>query len=160
MRANKGLAGLIAGDTSISKVDVSTNSLWYRGYNINDLCENATFLEVAYLLLHDDLPNEKQLDEFKNFEKSNRDIPDELYLMFEKMPKTAHPMDLLKQGVSMLGSFDEENILGTNSHSQNLRKSMLLLAKIPTIVVHQNNPFIFKEASLSFRKLSQIKLSI
>ncbi len=136
MKANKGLAGLIAGDTSISKVDVSTNSLWYRGYNINDLCENATFLEVAYLLLHDDLPNEKQLDDFKNFEKSNRDIPEELYLMFEKMPKTAHPMDLLKHGVSMLGSFDKENILGTNSHSQNLRKAMLLLAKIPTIVAN------------------------
>lgn len=136
MRANKGLAGLIAGDTSISKVDVSTNSLWYRGYNINDLCENATFLEVAYLLLHDDLPNEKQLDDFKNFEKSNRDIPEELYLMFEKMPKTSHPMDLLKQGVSMLGAFDKENVLGTNSHSQNLRKAMLLLSKIPTIVAN------------------------
>ena len=136
MRANKGLAGLIAGDTSISKVDVSTNSLWYRGYNINDLCENATFLEVAYLLLHDDLPNHQQLEDFKDFEKANREIPNELYEMFEKMPQTAHPMDLLKQGVAMLGSFDKENILGTNSHNQNLRKAMLLLAKIPTIVAN------------------------
>ncbi len=136
MRANKGLAGLIAGDTAISKVDVETSSLWYRGYNINDLCEHASFMEVAYLLLHEDLPNSSQLKEFEEFERKNRDIPEALYSIFKKMPKSSHPMDLLKQGVAMLGSFDKENILGTNSHEQNLQKAMLLLAKIPTIVAN------------------------
>jgi 2-methylcitrate synthase/citrate synthase II len=134
MRANKGLAGLIAGDTSISKVDVGTNSLWYRGYDINELCAHTSFLEVAYLLLHKDLPNSQQLDEFKAFERTNRSIPNEMYTVFQNMPKNAHPMDVLKMGVSMLGSFDEENSLGSNSHEQNLRKAMLLLSKIPTVV--------------------------
>ena len=102
MRANKGLAGLIAGDTTISKVDVETNSLWYRGYNINELCAKTSFLEVAYLLLHEDLPTISQLTDFEDFEKSNRTIPKEMYSVFEKMPSHAHPMDLLKMGVSML----------------------------------------------------------
>ena len=134
MRANKGLAGLIAGDTTISKVDIETNSLWYRGYDINDLCAQASFLEVAYLLLHKDLPNAHQLEEFESFERTNRSIPREMYTVFENMPKNAHPMDVLKMGVSMLGSFDKENNLGSNSHIQNLRKAMLLLSKIPTVV--------------------------
>jgi len=134
MRANKGLAGLIAGDTTISKVDIGTNSLWYRGYDINELCAHTSFLEVAYLLLHKDLPNSQQLDEFKAFERTNRSIPNEMYTVFQNMPKNAHPMDVLKIGVSMLGSFDEKNSLGSNSHEQNLRKAMLLLSKIPTVV--------------------------
>ena len=136
MRANKGLAGLIAGDTTISKVDVGTNSLWYRGYDINELCEKTSFLEVAYLLLHEDLPTSNQLKEFDAFERANRSIPKAMYNAFEKMPKHAHPMDLLKIGVSMLGSFDEENNLGSNSHEQNLRKAMLLLSKMPTVVAN------------------------
>ncbi len=136
MRANKGLAGLIAGDTTISKVDVETNSLWYRGYNINELCAKTSFLEVAYLLLHEDLPTISQLTDFEDFEKSNRTIPKEMYSVFEKMPSHAHPMDLLKMGVSMLGSFDTKNSLGTNTHEENLRKAMLLLSKMPTVVAN------------------------
>ena len=136
MRANKGLAGLIAGDTAISKVDVSTSSLWYRGYDINELCEKTSFLEVAYLLLNKDLPNAPELKRFEEFERANRDIPESLYDLFKNMPKYAHPMDLLNQSVSILGSFDEENILGTNSQEDNLRKSMLLLAKMPTVVAN------------------------
>ena len=84
MRANKGLAGLIAGDTSISKVDVSTSSLWYRGYDINELCEKTSFLEVAYLLLNKDLPNASELKSFEEFERANRDIPESLYDLFKK----------------------------------------------------------------------------
>jgi len=136
MRANKGLAGLIAGDTSISKVDVSTSSLWYRGYDINELCEKTSFLEVAYLLLNKDLPNASELKSFEEFERANRDIPESLYDLFKKMPKYGHPMDLLNQSVSILGSFDEGNVLGTNSQEDNLRKSMLLLAKMPTVVAN------------------------
>ena len=79
MRANKGLAGLIAGDTTISKVDVGTNSLWYRGYDINDLCSKTSFLEVAYLLLNEDLPTSQQLNEFQKFERTNRSIPKAMY---------------------------------------------------------------------------------
>ena len=136
MRANKGLAGLIAGDTAISKVDVSTSSLWYRGYDINELCEKTSFLEVAYLLLHNDLPNIAQLKSFEEFEKENRDIPDILYDLFKSAPKYGHPMDLLNQSVSILGTVDEKNILGTNSQEENLIKSMLLISKMPTVVAN------------------------
>lgn len=136
MRANKGLAGLIAGDTAVSKVDVTTNSLWYRGYDINELCEKASFLEVAYLLLHKNLPTSTELNLFEGFERENRDIPDAVYALFKKMPKYSHPMDLLNQGVSILGACDKKNSLGTNSHEDNLRKSMLLLSQMPTIVAN------------------------
>ena len=136
MRANKGLAGLIAGDTTISKVDVTTNSLWYRGYDINELCEHTSFLEVAYLLLHEDLPTFNQLKEFETFERANRKIPKSMYGAFKNMPPHAHPMDLLKIGVSILGSFDKENNLGSNTHEENLRKAMLLLSKMPTVVAN------------------------
>ena len=136
MRANKGLAGLIAGDTTISKVDVTTNSLWYRGYDINELCAKTSFLEVAYLLLHEDLPTSNQLKEFETFERANRNIPKSMYDAFKNMPSHAHPMDLLKIGVSMLGSFDEENSLGSNTHEENLKKAMLLLSKMPTVVAN------------------------
>lgn len=136
MRANKGLAGLIAGDTAISKVDVSTSSLWYRGYDINELCEKTSFLEVAFLLLCEKLPNLKEFQEFEAFERAHRDIPDSLYELFKTMPSYSHPMDLLNQSVSILGSFDEKNILGSNSKEENLRKAMRLLAKMPTVVAN------------------------
>jgi 2-methylcitrate synthase len=136
MRANKGLAGLIAGDTAISKVDVSTSNLWYRGYDINELCEKTSFLEVAYLLLNNDLPNTAQLKSFEEFEKENREIPDILYDLFKSSPKYGHPMDLLNQSVSILGTVDEKNILGTNSEKENLIKSMLLISKMPTVVAN------------------------
>ena len=99
-------------------------------------CSKTSFLEVAYLLLNEDLPTSQQLNEFQKFERTNRSIPKAMYTIFENMPKNSHPMDLLKMGVSMLGSFDKENNLGSNSHEQNLRKAMLLLSKMPTVVAN------------------------
>ena len=107
------------------------------------------------MLLNEDLPTSKQLTEFEAFERSNRGIPKAMYTAFENMPTHAHPMDLLKIGVSMLGSFDEENSLGSNTHEQNLRKAMLLLSKMPTVVansyrISKGQPPVEPDSELSY----------
>ena len=74
----KGLLGIVVDETEVSKVMPEINSLTYRGYAAQDLCAKCKFEEVAYLLLHDDLPNKEQLEEFEKKERSNRPISDSL----------------------------------------------------------------------------------
>lgn len=136
MKANKGLAGLIAGTTAVSKVDTNLNTLLYRGYDINELCENCSFTEVAYLLFHNDLPNAEELRAFEAFEKIHRGIPEAIYETFKHFNADSHPMDLLKIGVSMLGALNPKNQLGTNSHQENLYKAKLLFAQMPNIIAN------------------------
>lgn len=135
-RANKGLAGLIAGDTNVSKVDVNLNTLLYRGYDINDLCEKCSFLEVAHLLLLGHLPNQTELKDLEEFEKANRILPQEVHTVLAQLKPHSHPMDIVKIGVSVMGALNENNQLGTNSEQENLHKAKLLLAQIPSIVAN------------------------
>lgn len=136
MVAKKGLEGLIADDSAVSRVDVENKRLIYRGYDINDLCAKSDFLEVAYLLLCGELPTAAQYEEFRDFERNNREVPELVYETLKKVPASAHPMDYLRLGVSLTALFDEENELGRNSHEDNLRKAKLLLAKMPTLVAN------------------------
>jgi 2-methylcitrate synthase/citrate synthase II len=136
MKAKKGLEGLIADESAVSSVDVEKKSLFYRGYNINDLCAKSSFLEVAYLLLHGELPTRAQFAEFEAVERDNREIPDAVYETFRKIPSHSHPMDYLRLGVSMVGLFDERNKYGENAHDENLRKARWMFAKMPTIVAN------------------------
>src|SRR3984893_3430880 len=96
-----GLAGVIAGETSICCVDPIA-SLMYRGYDIHDMGDKATFEEVAYLLLNGELPNGKQFKEFKDQIAAERGLPKEIEQMMKLLPKNTHPMDVLRTGVSML----------------------------------------------------------
>src|SRR5207244_7936572 len=116
-----GLAGVIAGETAICWVDPNAG-LMYRGYDIHEMGDKATFEEVAYLLLNGELPNGKQLNEFKQQIASQRDLPKEILEMLRLLPKSTHPMDTLRTGVSMLSAFDKE--VGDNSHVSKLRKSI------------------------------------
>ena len=128
----KGLIGVISDETKVSEVMPEINSLTYRGYAVQDLCENCKFEEVAYLILNNDLPNKKQLKDFENQEKINRSISNNLKNIIRNYPKNAHPMDTTRTSVSYMGLEDPE--VNNNSPEANYRKSIRLMAKMSTIV--------------------------
>lgn len=132
IRAPKGLAGVISDDTSVSKVMPESNSLTYRGYRVQDLCETCSFEEVAYLMVNGELPNKEQLKTFTDKERSYRGISDDLKAVIGKFPKNAHPMDTLRTGVSFLGMEDER--IWDDSPETSMDKYINLLATIPTII--------------------------
>ena len=103
-----GLAGVIAGQTSISTVGKEGMGLTYRGYSINDLAEHATFEEVAYLLIHGQLPNKTELGDYKKKLMSLRVLPAGLKTILEQIPGDAHPMDVMRTGCSALGTIEPE----------------------------------------------------
>jgi 2-methylcitrate synthase len=103
-----GLAGVTAGATHLCTVGKEGAGLTYRGYDINDLAENANFEEVAYLLLHGKLPNQAELDAYVEKIKANRGLPDELKTVLEMVPADTHPMDVMRTGVSFLGNLEPE----------------------------------------------------
>ena len=102
-----GLAGVIAGETAISSVGKG-NGLKYRGFDIYDLAENAQFEEVAYLLIYGELPALDQLNCFRNEIIAGRRLPQELKNTLKNLPSSAHPMDVLRTAVSVLGCLDPE----------------------------------------------------
>ncbi len=132
-KAAVGLAGVTVGDTKVCTVNQT--QLLYRGYEIADLAEHATFEEVAYLLLEGSKPTAKQLDAFKKELAGMRPIPDGLKTLLREIagdPPGAHPMAILRTGVSYLSHFDPD--AEDNSPAAELRKSKRLLAQIPTII--------------------------
>jgi 2-methylcitrate synthase/citrate synthase II len=126
-----GLAGVIAGETAICWVDPNAG-LMYRGYDIHEMAQQASFEEVAYLLLNGELPDLKQLTEFARQIAAERELPAPVVRMLRLLPRDSHPMDLLRTGVSMLSMFDKE--LSDNSHAANIRKSIRLIARVPTLI--------------------------
>ena len=116
-----GLRGQSAGETSICTVGVSGSGLTYRGYDVVDLAENTTFEEVAYLLLHEKLPNSEELKNYIEKLKSLRGLQPELRNALEGIPKTAHPMDVLRTGCSLLGNLEqEEGFLNQTDHADRM----------------------------------------
>jgi 2-methylcitrate synthase len=102
------LAGVSAGTTAICTVGHTGNDLHYRGYDILELAKHSTFEEVAYLLIHGALPTSSQLDEYHVKLKKLRGLPDELKKVLELIPASAHPMDVMRTGCSMLGTLQPE----------------------------------------------------
>ena len=102
------LSGIVAGNTALCTVGRSGNDLHYRGYDILDFADQAEFEEVAYLLVHEKLPNRAELDKYKARLKGLRGLPKALKTVLESMPKTAHPMDVMRTGVSALGALEPE----------------------------------------------------
>ncbi|MCF6226928.1 MAG: 2-methylcitrate synthase, partial [Xanthomonadales bacterium] len=97
-----GLRGQSAGETSICTVGAEGNSLRYRGYAVDDLAENATFYETAYLVWHGELPNQQQLEELKAASISQRGLPQALCDVLERIPADTHPMAVMRKGCSFL----------------------------------------------------------
>ena len=102
------LAGVNAGTTAVCTVGHTGNDLHYRGYDILDLAKYSNFEEVAYLLIHGELPNSDQLIAYKDKLKTLRDIPDAVKIALEQLPKNAHPMDVMRTGCSVLGTIEQE----------------------------------------------------
>ncbi|WP_149541149.1 bifunctional 2-methylcitrate synthase/citrate synthase [Siccirubricoccus phaeus] len=128
----KGLVGVYADVSSISKVMPETNSLTYRGYAVQDLAENCSFEEVAYLLWEGELPNAQQLEAFKAETAAEREISPALHRVIKEFPADAHPMDTIRTAVSFMGLEDPET--GDISDAAQRRKAKRLFAKIPTAI--------------------------
>ena len=127
-----GLEGVIAGESAISRIDLERNRLIIRGYDLVELTQNAAYEELAYLLLHDDLPNHSQFDAFDAQLKAERSLPAAVLDFLRQTPANTHPMTLLRTVVSLLAFYDPE--AEDNSRQANVRKTVRLLAKIPTAI--------------------------
>ncbi|ABK50044.1 2-methylcitrate synthase [Shewanella sp. ANA-3] len=126
-----GLRGQSAGETALSTVGVSGSGLTYRGYDVKDLAENATFEEVAHLILYGELPTTAQLEAYKTKLKGMRGLPQALKEVLERIPADAHPMDVMRTGCSMLGNLEAEH-----SFSEQSQIADRLLAAFPSIICY------------------------
>jgi 2-methylcitrate synthase len=127
-----GLAGVTAGQTALCTVGKEGAGLTYRGYDIEDLASNARFEEVAFLLLHGHLPTAAELDAYIARIRANRGLPDALKSVLEMIPADAHPMDVLRTGVSFLGNIEPEEA----DFSNQLDVADRLLACLPSMLLY------------------------
>jgi 2-methylcitrate synthase len=134
----KGLAGVIADSTAISKVNPETNSLLYRGYPVQELAAQCTFEEVAYLLWHGELPTPVQLEEFQALERAQRHLDPVIKRIIDELPETAHPMDVVRTAVSVIGAQDDTvpGMASAADAEANLQRAAGLFARIPAIVAY------------------------
>ncbi len=126
-----GLAGVTAGQTHLCTVGKEGAGLTYRGYDIYDLADNASFEEVAYLLLHGKLPSQAELSAYIRTIKADRGLPDALKTVLEMIPADAHPMDVLRTGVSFLGNIEPEGDFANQN-----KVADRLLACLPSILIY------------------------
>jgi 2-methylcitrate synthase len=149
----KGLLGIVVDETQVSKVMPEINSLTYRGYAAQDLCEYCRFEEVAYLILNKDLPNSIQLKKFEKEERNERELSKNLYEIIKHMPKKSHPMDVARTAVSLMGL--EDNETSNSSPESNMRKALRIFAKTPTALaafyrIRSGKKIIKPKKTLSF----------
>lgn len=134
----KGLAGVIADETAISKVNPETNSLLYRGYPVQELAATQPFEAVAYLLWHGELPTDEQLARFRAAERANRALSPRVKAAIDALPLDAHPMDEVRTAVSVIGAIETagiSNVLdAVGTPAENLDRSLQLFAVLPAIV--------------------------
>ena len=130
----KGLAGVVADFTAVSKVNPDTNSLLYRGYPVQELAATQPFEAVAYLLWYGELPTDEQLAEFTAEERANRSLDDAIKQTIDLLPLDAHPMDVLRTAVSVVGASDPAAY--DTSRESDLGKSRRLFAKLPAMVAY------------------------
>ncbi len=114
------LSGVTAGTTALCSVGKSGNDLHYRGYDILDLAASCEFEEVAFLLIHGKLPIKSELTTYKAKLKSLRGLPNTVKKVLEALPKTAHPMDVMRTGVSALGCDAPESLVHTPEEAKEI----------------------------------------
>ena len=130
--AKAGLEGIVAGESTLSDVNGQEGRLIYAGYDIHDLAEHSTFEEVIYLLWNGQLPTRTQLDELKQQLSPESGLPAEIQQFIRSIPKDANAMDMLRTVVSALSFYDPDK--ADMSREANMRRSIRLTAKFPTIV--------------------------
>ncbi len=131
IRAPKGLENVIVDRTGLSGVDPKGEHTIYRGFMIEDLGENASFEEAAYLFLYGKLPTRSELYYFSERLANLREIPDGLYEAFKQLPDTAHPMHIAQMGIAYMGTFDGKAM--DLSEELLYRRAEGIIAKMPTI---------------------------
>ena len=129
---NTGLRGVTIASTRISDVDGKAGRLIYRGYLVQDLAERASFEEVAYLLLYEQLPSSEQLEQFRSRLTAERHIPEEIVAALKTRPTDSLPMDILQAGVSMLANHDPD--IRTQSKEAADRMAVRLIAQFPVLL--------------------------
>jgi len=128
------LSGTAAGNTAICTVGRTGNDLHYRGYDILEFAEHAEFEEIAYLIVHEKLPNPAELAAYKKKLQGLRDLPDAVKTALEQLPKTSHPMDVMRTGCSVLGCLETED----NSHPIEASRDIIdrLMASFGSILMY------------------------
>ena len=129
---NIGLRGVTVADTKISHVDGENGILIYRGYRIEELARDSTFVETAYLLHHDELPNKDELRKFSDRLVEARPVPEFVFDALKKLPKESRPMDVLQAAVPILATTDPD--LGDETREANMAKAIRLMSRVPVIV--------------------------
>ncbi len=124
-----GLHGVIAGETNISSLD---HGLIYRGYCVHDLAEESNFLEVCYLLLHEELPSEEELADFRSILVEEMELPEPVTAVLENLPLHVTPLEALRTGVSLLSHFDPQTNDGPLQGG--IGQAVRLLARIPLLI--------------------------
>jgi citrate synthase len=133
---NIGLRNIEVADTRICSIDGENGKLIYRGYDILDLVSHSTFEETAYLLLFGELPSPDDLEDFSSRLREARAISEPILRNLKNRPKRAHPMDVLQSSVSELADYDLN--MEDDSKEANIRRAIILIAKIPAIVAAWN----------------------
>jgi len=149
---NVGLRGVTVADTKISHVDGENGILIYRGFRIEELAQNSTFEETAYLLHHDRLPTEEELREFKEKLIEARQVPRFVFDALRNLPKASLPMDVLQAAIPILATADGD--LKDETREANMAKAIRLIARVPGIVagwqrIREGSEPVAPEAALS-----------
>jgi len=129
---HKGLAGVVVDTTAISKVEPATNSLLYRGYPVQDLAASCSFEDVAWLLWTGELPTAAERAEFTAADRAQRDLDPRVARVVDELSPTAHPMDVVRSAVSVLGALDPQ--VADSSPAAELAKAQRLFSALPTVV--------------------------
>ena len=119
------LSGQSAGNTAICTVGKSGNDLHYRGYDILEFASTAEFEEIAYLIVHEKLPTKAELAAYKTKLQGLRDIPAGVKIALEQLPKTAHPMDVMRTGCSVLGALNQEDESHPKAEAQDIINKLM-----------------------------------
>jgi len=149
---NVGLRGVTVADTKISHVDGENGILIYRGFRIEELAQNSTFEETAYLLHHDRLPTDEELREFKEKLIEARQVPRFVFDALRNLPKASLPMDVLQAAIPILATADGD--LKDETREANMAKAIRLIARVPGIVagwqrIREGSEPVAPEAALS-----------
>src|SRR6478672_9682474 len=147
-----GFANTASCSSAITYIDGDAGILRYRGYPIDQLAENSTFLEVSYLLIYGELPTRPQLDEFTNKISRHTLLHEDLKRFFDGFPRDAHPMPVLSSAVSALSTFYQDSLDPFNADDVDL-STIRLLAKLPTSAAYAykksvGQPFLYPDNSL------------
>ncbi len=148
----KGLVGIYVDDSLITFIDGDHGKLYYRGYSLEDLVNNSTFEEVAYLLIYGRLPSKNQLSSFKDQLIKERNIPDNILTILKSYPRNTTRIELLRTSISALSLYDPDDYIFTEE--ANIRKGIRIIAKIPTVLafshrIQTNLPLIEPSEELS-----------